>query len=604
MPLSPKTSVPNIEFENQLVQTRAEYLRNNLYVANIGSSAVFLVLAYFFWGSDLAQELYYWLGIGLSSSLFRSVLMYVYRKKNCFEKRPELARQYLYLYTIGTFLAGSAFAYGWLALIPHLSLYEQLIYLLSIIALLFGGLFAYSPYFPAYIAFSSSALWLSPLLLDYTSEIYMTGLAFGIWLIALVSTMFAYRFSTTFKVNKELEVNVYRLLSEVTLKRDEAVSANLAKSRFLASVSHDLRQPMHAVSLSLSTLQQLIGRKQEVERLHPMVDENLAGLQHSVQYLNSMFEALLDISRLDAGTLNINIEYQEIQSLLKSLEYEYSIMAKQEGLSFSLNIPSNFHMYLVRVDIRVLERLLRNLITNAIRYTSKGGIRLSIRTKNNLVDIRVIDTGLGVPKAMKEKIFEEFIQLQSPSAREKNIGMGLGLSIARRLGSILGSSIRLYSHMGQGSVFALRLPAKIKHDAKSLQADKPEQHFEFDRIAGALIIVVDDDPKICEATKSMLELQGAEVVIADSGAAAIKALAYGTRIPNLILSDYRLIGETGLDCIENIRNEFNETISAVVITGDTAPEELTLLKNSGIEVVYKPIMAEALLRAISRNIQK
>lgn len=158
--------------------------------------------------------------------------MIAYREKSCFEKRPELAKKYLYLYALSTLLAGSAFGYGWLVIVPHLSLYEQLIYLLSIIALLFGGLFAYSPYFPAYIAFSASALWLAPLLLDYTSEIYMTGLAFGIWLIALVSTMFAFRFSSTFKVNKELEFNVYKLLSEVTQKRDEAVSANLAKSRF------------------------------------------------------------------------------------------------------------------------------------------------------------------------------------------------------------------------------------------------------------------------------------------------------------------------------------------------------------------------------------
>lgn len=176
-------------------------------------------------------------------------------------------------------------------------------------ALLFGGLFSYSPFLPAYIAFSSTALWLSPLVLDFAKDAYAAGLAFGIWLISLVSTMFAIRFSTSFKTNKQLELNVLRLLSEVTQKRDEAIDANLAKSRFLASVSHDLRQPMQAVSLSLNTLQQLILKKAGGEKAQQLVENNLTGLQHSVQYLNAMFEALLDISRLDAGALNVKLQF-------------------------------------------------------------------------------------------------------------------------------------------------------------------------------------------------------------------------------------------------------------------------------------------------------
>jgi CheY-like chemotaxis protein len=227
-----------------------------------------------------------------------------------------------------------------------------------------------------------------------------------------------------------------------------------------------------------------------------------------------------------------------------------------------------------------------------------------VRLKGDFIDLRVIDTGLGIPAAMKAKIFEEFIQLQSPAAREKNVGMGLGLSIAKRLSTILGSNIRLYSHEGTGSVFALRLPMRIKLNAKVVTGDVKVEEVEYDRISGSLIVVIDDDPKICEASKLMLELHGAEVVVAESGAKAINLLAFGTRIPSLILSDYRLIGENGLACIENIRNEFNEAIPALVITGDTAPDELNLLKNSGVEVLYKPIHAEVLLAAISRNIAK
>jgi signal transduction histidine kinase/ActR/RegA family two-component response regulator len=585
-----------------LTIAQAEYLRSNLYVANIGTSSVIIFLGYFFWTDNLSTSLILWLSIGLSGTLFRTVLMFVYRQPDCFQDKPKIAKRYLYLYTAGTILSGIAFGFGWFNLMPHFSSYEQLIYLLSIVALLFGGLFAYSPYFPAYIGFSSTALWLSPLILDIKSETYITGLIFGTCLISLVSTMFAYRFSGTFKANKGLQLNVFRLLSEVTRKRDEAVSANVAKSTFLASVSHDLRQPMQAISLTLNTLQQLILRRVGGEKTQVLIEENLAGLQHSVQYLNAMFEALVSVSRLDAGAIQINIQYQTIEALFKSLEYEYSKVAAQENLEFEIAVPDRFVDYAVKVDIHLLERLLRNLITNALRYTTKGGVRLSARIKGNMLDIRVSDTGLGIPIAMRSKVFDEFVQIRNPLAKEKNIGMGLGLSIAKRLCGLLNTRIRLHTHEGIGSVFAFKLPFKKivspHYAVLDVNATVASEHL----IHGKLIVVIDDDPNICAATKTMLELYGAEVIVAESGDSAIQSMIFTSRLPNLILSDFRLIGETGLECIEKIRNEFNDDIPALIITGDTAPQEVNLLKTSGVEVLYKPVPADVLLLAVKRQI--
>jgi len=594
----------NDELENGLLIAQANYLRANLYVANVGTTSVILLLAYFFWGEDLSEDLTIWLAGGLISALARCALMYFFRDSECFREKPRLAKRYLHLYTLATLIAGCTFGWGWLAVVPHLSSYEQLIYLLSIVALLFGGLFAYSPFFPAYIGFSATAFWLSPLLLNYSSEIYITGLAFGIWLISLVSTMFAYRFSNAFKTNRSLEFNIYKLLSEVTQKRDEAVSANLAKSRFLASVSHDLRQPMQAVSLSLRSLQQLILYKAGGEKSQQLVEENLAGLQHSVQYLNAMFEALLDISRLDAGALNVKIEFMEIETLFKSLEFEYTKIAQQEGLEFELNIPKNFDSYQVKVDIHLLERLLRNLITNAVRYTPKGSIRLAARVKDKMLDIRVVDTGLGIHRDMRNKIFDEFTQARNPLSKDKNVGMGLGLSIAKRLSNILGTKIRLHSYEGIGSVFAFKLPMRRRVGAAipAQTPSAPSSH--LDVINGALLVVIDDDQKICEATKTMFELHGAEVITADSGDSAIQAMVFSSRLPDLIVSDYRLIGETGLEAVNQIREEFNFDIPAIIVTGDTAPKELNLLKQAGMEVFYKPVPADDLLLAIARNMNK
>ena len=599
---SHKTSELDLELENGPAIAQAEYLRANLYVANVGTTSIILLLSYFFWGDDLAQDLLVWASGGLISCVLRGALMYYYRAPEFFKSNPKGAKNYLYLYTGATIATGLTFGLGWLTIVPHLSSYEQLIYLLSIVALLFGGLFAYSPYFPAYIGFSATAFWLSPLLLNFTSEIYITGLAFGIWLISLVSTMFAYRFSGAFKTNRSLEFNIYKLLAEITQKRDEAVSANLAKTRFLASVSHDLRQPMQAVSLSLNTLQQLILRKAGGERAQQLVEDNLAGLQHSVQYLNAMFEALLDISRLDAGALSVKIEFHEIETLLKNLEYEYSRLANQEGLRFELSLPKNFSKIQVKVDTHLLERLLRNLITNAIRYTPKGGIRVAVRSKGNSVDIRVIDTGIGIAPDMRAKIFDEFIQVRNPLSKDKNVGMGLGLSIAKRLTGILGTQIRLHSHPGFGSVFAFKLQAKRAFGASSGSPGQVQRNLNLEPIEGSLLVVIDDDPKICEASKTMLELHGADVIVAESGDSAIQSMIFSSRLPNLILSDYRLVGETGLECVQKIREEFNHDIPAVIVTGDTAPEELNLLKQAGMEILYKPVAAEALLASIARNI--
>jgi len=161
----------------------------------------------------------------------------------------------------------------------------------------------------------------------------------------------------------------------------------------------------------------------------------------------------------------------------------------------------------------------------------------------------------------------------------------------------------LHTHEKFGSVFAFELPARRALTAAQQRLASSSGDAILDSINGAFIVVIDDDARICEATKTMLELHGAEVIIAESGESAIQKMIFNSRMPDLILSDYRLIEETGLECIEKIRNEFNEDIPAVIITGDTAPDELKLLKEAGMEILYKPVPADALLVSIARNIR-
>jgi len=284
------------------------------------------------------------------------------------------------------------------------------------------------------------------------------------------------------------------------------------------------------------------------------------------------------------------------------LEYEYSRVAATDNLRFGISVPKNFANYQVKVDVHLLERLLRNLITNAIRYTPKGGVRLAARLSGNFVDIRVVDTGLGIPLAQRSRIFEEFVQIRNPQAKEKNIGMGLGLAISRRLSAILGSQLRMNTHVGIGSVFAFKLPVRNVMNSGLRRSAANDRQDQFAPISGSLIVVVDDDANICLSTKSMLELYGAEVITAESGDAAVQALIFSPRPPDLVLSDYRLTNETGLQCVQTIRDEFNSDIPAIIVTGDTAPHEINLLKQAGMDILYKPVPAESLLASISKNL--
>jgi CheY-like chemotaxis protein len=178
------------------------------------------------------------------------------------------------------------------------------------------------------------------------------------------------------------------------------------------------------------------------------------------------------------------------------------------------------------------------------------------------------------------------------------------LSIAKRLSSLLGTKILLNTHEGIGSIFSFKLSLRMQKLSRSLQSQAKPGEVDVQGISGLLLVVVDDDPKICEATKSMLEVHGAEVIAAESSGSAIQSMIFSSRMPDLILSDYRLVDENGLECVQRIRDEFNHEIPAVIITGDTAPDELNVLKSSGMEVLYKPVSADRLLAAIAGNICK
>jgi CheY-like chemotaxis protein len=251
-------------------------------------------------------------------------------------------------------------------------------------------------------------------------------------------------------------------------------------------------------------------------------------------------------------------------------------------------------------DASAVDRILRNLLSNAFKHTGSGGIRLSMLLKNNSLHIHVIDTGEGIDKNLREKIFQDFVQIQSKrvaSGLQHQFGhsFGLGLGIARRLANRMNSDIVCRSWIGKGSVFSLSLPL-ADYAPSSLSASQPI--VVQAQMNNALIVVIDDEAQIVESTSSLLELHGFTVITASGSADAIKKLQHTDKRPDLLLCDFRLLNETGVEAISLIQEEFNFDIPAIIVTGETTPDAIQAITHLGYKTLFKPLSSDSLLQAI------
>ncbi|MGB0219220.1 MAG: ATP-binding protein [Sinimarinibacterium flocculans] len=365
---------------------------------------------------------------------------------------------------------------------------------------------------------------------------------------------------------------------------DRAELANQAKTRFLASASHDLRQPIHALSLFSGSL-----------LLRPM-DERTGAIarqiDQAVQSLASQLDALLDISRLDAGVIESAISTVDLHLLLTQLTEEFRPQAEDKKLRLDLRCERGL---MVRTDPMLLQRILRNLLSNAIKYTDRGSVELVGARDGRRCGISVRDTGRGIPDTEHARIFEEFYQLQNPE-RDRSKGLGLGLAIVRRLTDLLGVELRLESAPGAGSCFRIELPL-----ARAEDASVPEGTMAEDGVAPRIqVLVVDDEEAIRVGMKTLLEEMGFEVQVAASTDAAIDASRRFR--PSIVLADFRLRGEdSGIRAIEALRMVWPE-LPALLISGDTAPDRLREARGAGVELLHKPVPALALRDSILKAV--
>jgi signal transduction histidine kinase len=363
--------------------------------------------------------------------------------------------------------------------------------------------------------------------------------------------------------------------------RDVAVDANLAKSRFLATASHDLRQPIHALRLFAEAL----GDGEDPVRMRGLA----ARIRDSADSLTGMFDELLDLSRLEAGAVEARPIDFPLGPLLEQLAAELAPEAEAKGLELRVRTTAA----VVRSDPLLLRRILQNLLTNALRYTEQGRVLAGCRRRGRQLCIEVWDTGPGIPENKRAEIFREFTQLDQVRRSE---GLGLGLAIVDRLARLLDCGVQLHSVVGKGTVFRVTVPLSSRPASARPAA---AQTGAGAGLAGRLIAIVDDDLNILEAMRVLLESWGCDLLLARSADEAVEGLKLRARSPDVILADYSLeAGATGLEAIEAIRGACGVRAPAVVITGETDPDVLVRLRDAGVPHLTKPIPPARLRAAL------
>ena len=379
----------------------------------------------------------------------------------------------------------------------------------------------------------------------------------------------------TFAAQSVLAIQNARLFAEIENKSRQLELANTAKSRFLAMASHDLRQPLHALGLfvaQLRTPHEPGERPKTVERVDAAVRE-----------MTEMFNSLLDISKLDAGVLTPKIVEFSIARLLQKIEATFDQAARDKGLRLRVMRSDAW----VRSDALLLERILLNLVSNAIRYTLHGGIIVGCRRRGEMLRIEVWDSGPGIAEDQKQNIFGEFFQLPAPE-RDRYGGLGLGLTIVDRLRRLLNHGIELTSTVGRGSRFTILVPMAAK-GVTSVETIRSPHPAAF-AVEGKVVLVIDDAPIVLDGTSGLLGKWGYSVVTASSDEAALIQLTEREQRPDLMISDYHLAnGRTGIEAIERINAAFGASIPAILISGDTAPERLRDAKDRGYLLLHKPV---------------
>ena len=384
---------------------------------------------------------------------------------------------------------------------------------------------------------------------------------------------------------EDLQRQIDAATAELKEKKEEAEQGNRAKTRFLAAASHDLRQPMHALGLFVAEL----GQKPHAPDTRRLVEQ----IAVSAETMENLLDSLLDISRLDAGVLDRQIKPFPLQPLFERIDVDYRREAEVRKQRLRLR-PTPLW---VESDPLLLERILHNLISNALRYAPRGTILLAARRRGQRVRIEVRDNGPGIAPEAQDAIFQEFVQLDNPE-RNRAKGLGLGLAIVRRLTSLLQHPLSLNSVPGRGALFSIELPLAAPVTASDRHAPPAIHSFQ-----GLHVALVDDDELALAGTIGLLESWGCRVSAA-TGPDALLATLDRQHTPDVLVCDYRSGGErVGPDIATHLRQHLGRPIPAILLSGDTSPDVAGAAQQAGIPLLHKPVRPAKLRALLQRKTQ-
>lgn len=569
---------------------RAEQVRllySGLLISTIGVLLAVGVVVLVFWHVVASHLLLGWAACMAANQLWRIFLWY--RFKHRVPDRHELG-WWANVWAIGSGISGVLWGSASFLLFVPGSPVHQAFLMAIVISVTSAGLLLIGSHLQSLYAFMLPAV--VPLVLRNLIEGTTDNLTLA--LIALVSAIALFSFGRNYNrilieslrnrfeneamtrrlavQNEELE----RARKAAEAATVQAEAANRARTQFFAAANHDLRQPLHAMGLLAGALAEKVK--------DPDVVALTNTISASMEALEELFNELLDMSRLDSGKIASTPANFSIHQLFDKLRLDFEAEAALKGLRLRFFANARF----LFSDPGLVERILRNLIANAIRYTAEGGVLVACRTRQGRPWMEVWDTGPGIAEDAQERIFDEFVQLENPE-RDRRKGLGLGLSIVRRLCHLLGHELVLASRPGKGSLFRFQVPAGRELPRAARAAAAPPPH--PGQLAGKRVVVIEDDAEVQAGMKSLLSGWGMEVsVYANVGETEAAALAMD-QAPDLIIADYRLPGgPTGLDAVDAIRQRFGAAVPAILMTGSADPQLVSMAEEKGFHYLLKPVM--------------